>query len=147
MQNKQRTPLLSTSLDWIVLEIFILFCATVVYTVIILVDESKNTSQTGLETFKTTVKEVVPFFQFALIFIIGIFEIGGEVMLRYTQKMQQARNEGRIEGIAEGEAKGKNEIYQQWYADWERRKQAAAEKGIPFDDPPPPNPQNGNQSE
>ena len=50
--------------------------------------------------------------------------------------------EGKAEGIAEGIEQGKAEIYRTWYADWERRRQAAAEKGIPFDDPPPFNPNN-----
>ena len=44
--------------------------------------------------------------------------------------------------IEQGIEQGKAEIYREWYTDWERRKQAAAEKGIPFDDPPPPNPDN-----
>ena len=50
--------------------------------------------------------------------------------------------QSKAEGIAEGIEQGKTEIYRTWYADWERRRQAAAEKGIAFDDPPPPNPNN-----
>ena len=46
------------------------------------------------------------------------------------------------QGKAEGIEQGKDEIYRAWYADWERRKQTAEEKGIPFDDPPPSNPNN-----
>ncbi len=54
-------------------------------------------------------------------------------MLRYTAKIQQALDKGKAEG--------KVEIYHAWYADWERRKQEALEKDIPFDDPPPPKPE------
>lgn len=134
MEKKTRSPLLSARIDWIVLEILILFVLTVVYTVIIWLDESGKSSQTVLETFKATVKEVVPFSQMALIYIVGIFELGGEIMLRYTHKIQQA--------LAEGKVEGKAEVYRAWYADWQRRKQEASEKGIPFNDPPPPNPDN-----
>ena len=67
-------------------------------------------------------------------------------MLRYTAKIQEALDKGKAEGIvegiiegkAEGKVEGKAEIYQAWYADWERRKQEALEKGLPFSDPPPP---------
>lgn len=129
-----------------------------------------------LHTWKATVKEVVPFFHFAAITVVGAFELGGEFMLRYTAKIQQARDEGveegkakgieegkaegieegkaegkaegieegKVEGIEQGKAEGieqgKAEIYQAWYADWERRKQDALDKGIPFNDPPPPKP-------
>lgn len=130
--------MLSARIDWIVLEILILFIATVVYTVVIWIDESGKPSQTGLETFKTTVKEVVPFFQLALIYIVGAFEIGGEIMLRFTHKIQQAIDQGVKQGIEQGRA----EVYSAWYTEWEKRKQEAAEKGIPFNEPPPPNPNN-----
>ena len=50
--------------------------------------------------------------------------------------------QSKVEAKAEGIEQGKDEIYRAWYADWERRRQAAAEKGTPFDDPPPPNPNN-----
>ena len=58
------------------------------------------------------------------------------------QGIEQGKAEGIEQGKAEGIEQGKDEIYRAWYADWERRRQAAAEKGIPFDDPPPPNPDN-----
>lgn len=146
MKTNTRSPLLSARIDWIVLEIFILFVATVVYTVIIWIDESGKTSQTGLETFKITIKEVVPFFQLALIYIVGAFEIGGEIMLRYTHKIQQAIaqgiKQGIEQGIKQGIEQGRIEVYHAWYTEWEKRKQDAAEKGIPFNEPPPPNPNN-----
>ena len=150
MKTKPRSPLLSARIDWIVLEILILFVATIIYTIIIWIDESGKPSQTGLETFKATVKEVVPFFQLALIYIVGIFELGGEIMLRYTSKIQQALEKGKAEGIqqgieqgkAEGRTEGRAEVYRAWYAEWEKRKQEADEKGIPFNEPPPHNPNN-----
>ena len=139
MKTKTRSPLLSARIDWIVLEILVLFVATVVYTVIIWIDESGKPSQTGLETFKVTVKEVVPFFQLALIYIVGAFEIGGEIMLRFTSKIQQA--------IEQGITQGRAEVYRVWYTEWEKRKQEAAEKGLPFNEPPPPNPDNVTEKE
>ena len=140
MEKKPRSPLLSARIDWIVLEILILFVLTVVYTVIIWLDESGNSSQTVLETFKATVREVVPFSQYSLFIIVGLFELGGEIMLRYTHKIQQALEQGKVEGKVEGIEEGKAEIYRAWYADWKRRQQEAKEKGLPFTDPPPPNP-------
>ncbi|MCY4404125.1 MAG: hypothetical protein OXD54_16290 [Candidatus Poribacteria bacterium] len=147
MKPIPRSPLLSARIDWIVLEILILFIVTVVYTVIIWIDESGKPSQTGLETFKVTVKEVVPFFQLALIYIIGAFEIGGEIMLRFTHKIQQAIEQGVKQGIEQGIEQGRAEVYRVWYTEWEKRKQEAAEKGMPFNEPPPPNPNNATEKE
>ena len=163
--------MLSTPMDWIVIEVIILYVSTMVYTIIIWLDESGNTSLNQLEIFKNTTKEVVPFFYFALIFVVGTFEIIGEIMLRYTIKMQEAHAKGKAEGIQEGKTEGKaegiqegkaegiqegkaegiqegrEEILREWHADWERRKQAAIEKGIPFDEPPPPAPNNTHHKE
>ena len=155
LEKRSRAPLLSARIDWIVLEILILFVATVIYTVIIWIDESGSSSQTVLDTFKATVKEVVPFFQMALIYIVGLFELGGEIMLRYTSKIQQAIEQGIAQGKAEGVEQGKvegieegkAEIYRAWYADWKRRQQEAAEKGIPFNDPQPPHPVNSTEKD
>ena len=70
-------------------------------------------------------------------------------MIRFTRLMQEAIAEGITQGIAQGIAQGKvegkAEIYRAWHADWERRRQAAAEKGIPFNEPPPPKPEDINQ--
>ena len=142
MQAKQRSPLLSARMDWIALEILILFVATVICTVVVWIDESGVSSQPVLEVFDATIGRVVVFSQFALINIIGIFELGGEIMLRYTAKVQQAHEQGKAEGIEQG----REEIYRAWYADWEKRRQAATEKGIPFDEPPPPNPNHTNDA-
>ncbi len=133
---------MSARIDWIVFEILILFVVTVVYTVIVWIDESGKPTQTSFETFKITVKEVVPFFQFALIYVVGIFEIGGEIMLRYTSKIQEAIEQGIKQGIKQGIEQGRTEVYRAWYAEWEKRKQEAADKGIPFNEPPPHNPNN-----
>ena len=59
-----------------------------------------------------------------------------------AEGIEQGKAEGIEQGKAEGIEQGKDEIYRAWYADWERRKQTAEEKGIPFDDPPPSNPNN-----
>ena len=145
MKKKQRAPLISGRPEWIVLEIFTLFVSTVVYTVIIWQDVSAS-AQTTLEAFKATVKEVVPFSQFALIYIIGAFELGGEIMIRFTSKIEQAleqgRKEGRKEGREEGREEGRVEIYRAW-TDWNKRREEADAKGVPFNETPPPNPENG----
>lgn len=74
-----------------------------------------------------------------------MFEIGGEIMIRFTRLMQEAIAQGKAGGKAEGKVEGKAEVYQAWHADWERRRQAAAEKGIPFNEPPPPKPEDINE--
>ncbi len=66
-------------------------------------------------------------------------------MIRYTlirdrlikQGIEQGREEGREEVTNEWEG-----VYKEWYADWEKRKQTATEKGLEFNDPPPPRPNN-----
>ena len=62
-------------------------------------------------------------------------------MLFFFHKMEEAAKQGLQQGIEQGRA----EVYSKWHADWERRRQEAAEKGIPFDEPPPsyPYPSNG----
>ena len=82
-------------------------------------------------------------------------------MLRFTVAVENARAEGKaegkaegivegkaegiVEGKAEGIVEGKAEVYQEWHADWERRRKEAEEKGIPFNDPPPPKPETNNR--
>ena len=134
MSTQSRATLLSSRLDWIVLQILILFVLTVVYTIIIWQVEDTGT-QTTLDTFRTVVKEVVPFSQFALLCIVGIFELGGAIMFFFTHKMEEA--------TAAGIEQGRTEVYQEWLADWEKRRQEAIAKGLPFDEPPPRNPENG----
>ena len=142
MSTQSRATLLSSRLDWIVLQILILFVLTVVYAVIIWQVEDPG-AQTTLDTFRTVVKEVVPFSQFALLCIVGIFELGGTLMFFYFHKMEQATKQGIEQGRTEGVEQGRAEVYREWLADWEKRRQEAIAKGIPFDEPPPPNPENG----
>ena len=154
MSTQSRATLLSSRLDWIVLQILILFVLTVVYAVIIWQVEDTG-AQTTLATFRTVVKEVVPFSQLAILCIVGIFELGGTLMFFFFHKMEQATKQGieqgRTEGIeqgieqgrTEGVEQGRAEVYREWLADWEKRRQAAIAKGLSFDEPPPPNPENG----
>ncbi|MDE0012509.1 MAG: hypothetical protein OXU36_15265 [Candidatus Poribacteria bacterium] len=142
MSTQSRATLLSSRLDWIVLQILILFVLTVVYAVIIWQVEDTG-AQTTLETFRTVVKEVVPFSQFALLCIVGIFELGGTIMFFFTHKMEEATAAGIKQGRTEGVEQGRAEVYREWLADWEKRRQEAIAKGLPFDEPPPPNPENG----
>ena len=63
-------------------------------------------------------------------------------MFFFTHKMEEATAAGVEQGIEKGIAEGRAEVYRAWHADWEKRRQAAAEKGLPFNEPPPPNPEN-----
>ena len=137
LNAKPRATLLSSRTDWISLQILILFICTVIYTVIIWRDESAD-AQTKLEAFKATVGTVVIFSHFVIIFIVGIFELGGAIMLFYFHKIEQATKQGIEQGRAE--------VYSAWHADWEKRRQEAAAKDIPFNEPPPPKPENGTGS-
>ena len=107
-----------------------------VYSVIIWIDESK-TSESALETFKVTVKESVSFFHYTIFVVIGTFEIIGAIMIRYTLIRDKL--------IKQGIEQGREETYKEWYADWEKRKKAATEKGLEFNDPPPPKPSNNHR--
>ena len=140
MNRKQRSSLLSARADWIVIEILIIFAATMVYFVIIWIDESQ-TSESTLETFKVTVKESGSFFHWTLIVVIGTFELLGVIMIYYTMVKERLIKRWREEGREEGEEK----VFKEWYADWEKRKQAATEKGLEFNDPPPSRPSNNHR--
>lgn len=48
-------------------------------------------------------------------------------------------------GLEQGITKGRDEVYRAWYADWKRRRQEATEKGVPFNEPPPPKPKNNTE--
>ena len=95
-----------------------------------------------METIIATARNVSVCILPTIVWIVGIFEIGGEIMIRFTRLMKEAIAEGVAQGLAEGRA----EVYRAWHADWERRRQEAEAKGIPFNEPPPPNPNNGTES-
>ena len=135
MNAKPRVAFLSSRIDWISLQILILFVSTIIYAVIIWQNESTN-GQVALDRFRATVAAVVPFSHFALVCVLGMFELGGLIMLFFFHKMEEAAKQGLQQGLEQGRA----EVYSKWHADWERRRQEAAEKGIPFDEPPPPYP-------
>ena len=73
--------------------------------------------------------------------VIATFEIIGAIMIRYTL----IRDKLIKQGIEQGREEGREETYKEWYADWEKRKQAATEKGLEFNDPPPPRPSNNHR--
>ena len=89
------------------------------------------------------------------VWILGIFEIVGEIMIRFTSLMEKMRAagiaegkaagiaEGKAAGIAEGEAQGRAETIAQFgqYFAWEKRRVEAAANNQPFDEPPPPKPE------
>ncbi len=90
---------------------------------------------------KVTVKESVPFFHYTLFAVIGTFEIIGAIMIRYTL----IRDKLIKQGLEQGREERREETYKEWYADWEKRKQDATEKGLEFNDPPPPRPSNNHR--
>ena len=149
MNAKPRVAFLSSRMDWISLQILILFVFTIVYTVIIWQNESTK-GQTELDTFRATVAAVVTFSHFALVSILGTFELGGLIMLFFFHKMEQATKQGieqgieqgREEGIEQGREEGRSETHRAW-TDWNTRRQEAEAKGIPFNELPPAMPQNG----
>ena len=63
------------------------------------------------------------------------------------QGIEQGIEQGITQGMEQGITQGRAEVYREWFADWEKRKQEAAEKGIPFNEPPPYNPDNSNDTE
>ncbi len=141
MNAKPRVAFLSSRIDWISLQILILFVFTIVYTVIIWRVEAPN-AQTTLDIFRAVVKAVVPFSQYALLCILGVFELGGTLMLLYFHKIEQATKQGREQGIEQGREQGRSEAHRAW-SDWNTRRQEAEAKGLPFNEPPPANPENG----
>ena len=138
--KKQRATLLSTTQAWISLEIILLFFLEIVYAIIFWQYESAK-DQATMEAVIATARNVSVCILPTIVGIVGMFEIGGEIMIRFTRLMQDAIAQGIAQGKVEGKAEGKTEVYRAWHADWERRRQAAAEKGIPFDEPPPPKPE------
>ena len=136
--KKHRSPLLSTRQDWISVEIFTLFVATIIYAIIVWRYESSKTQET-METVFVTMRHVSAAILPMIVVIVGTFELIGEIMIRLTSLIEKVRAEGRAEGKAEGKA----EIIAQLrrYFAWERRREKAAANNQPFDEPPPPKPE------
>ena len=86
--------------------------------------------------------------------LVEIYELGGEIMIRFTSKLERAVAEATEEalkkGVEEGIKQGREEAlkegrvktYRAW-TDWNKRREEADAKGILFTDPPPSNPENG----
>ncbi len=151
MEKQTRVPILSANPTLISLEIIIIFCTTAIYAIFV----GRHVGPKEAETMDAVIETVGPVSDSILLIIISVaalFEIGGELMLRYTAVLAKTRAEGKAEGIVEGKAEGivegkaegRAEVYKEWRADWERRRQEAQVKGIPFSEPPPPNPETNN---
>lgn len=136
--KKQRSPFLSTRQDWISVEIFTLFVATLIYAVIVWRYESGKTQET-MEAVLATIRHVSAVIMPMILGIVGIFEIIGEIMIRFTSLMEKIR----AEGIAEGKVQGRSETIAQFreYFAWEKRRDEAAANNEPFNEPPPPKPE------
>ena len=132
--KKQRSPLLSTRQDWISVEIFTLFVATIIYAVVVWWYQSGKTQET-METVFVTVRHVSTAILPMIVGIVGIFEIIGEIMIRLTSLIEKVRAEGKAEGKAEIIAQ-----FRQYFA-WEKRRDEAAMNNQPFNEPPPPKPE------
>ena len=156
MEEQKRTPILSAASRWLSLEIIIIFFVILIYAILVWRHVSPEYTET-MDIVMFTFGHVSTTGFLMLIGVAGLFEIGGVLMLRFTVAVENARAEGKAEGIvegivegkaegkAEGIVEGKAEVYQEWHADWERRRKEAEEKGIPFTDPPPPNPETNNR--
>ena len=144
--KKQRSPLLSTRQDWISVEIFTLFVATIIYAVIVWRYESGKAQET-METVFVTMRHVSTAILPMSVCIVGTFELIGEIMIRLTSLMEKTRAEGiaegKAEGIAEGKAQGRTEAIAEFrrYFAWEKRRAEAAANNQPFNEPPPPKPE------
>ncbi len=136
--KKQRFPLLSARQDWISVEIFTLFLAVSVYAVMVWRHESGKTEE-AMDAVLVTMRHVSAAILPMTVWILGIFEIVGETMIRFTSLMEKMR----AEGIAEGRALGRAETIAQFgqYFAWEKRRVEAAANNQPFDEPPPPKPE------
>ena len=132
--KKQRFPLLSARQDWISVEIFTLFLAMSVYTVIVWRHESGKTEE-AMDAVLVTMRHGSAAILPLTVWILGIFEIIGEIMIRFTSLMEKMRAEGKAEGRAETIAQ-----FGQYFA-WEKRRVEAAANNQPFDEPPPPKPE------
>ena len=132
--KKQRSPLLSTRQDWISVEIFTLFVATIIYAIIVWRYESSKAQET-METVFVTMRHVSTAILPMIVGIVGIFEIIGEIMIRLTSLIEKVRAEGKAEGKAEIIAQ-----FRQYFA-WEKRRDEAAMNNQPFNEPPPSKPE------
>ena len=132
--KKQRFPLLSARQDWISVEIFTLFLAMSVYAVMVWRHESGKTEE-AMEAVLVTMRHVSAAILPMTVWILGIFEIVGETMIRFTSLMEKMRAEGKAEGRAETIAQ-----FRQYFA-WEKRRSEAAANNQPFNEPPPPKPE------
>ena len=152
--KKQRSPFLSTRQDWISIEIFMLFVATIIYAIVVWQYESGKTQET-MAAVLTTMRHVSAAILPMIVGIAGTFEITGEIMIRFTRLMEKMKAEGKAEGIAEGKAEGKAEgiaegkvqgraetieQFREYFA-WEKRRDEAAANNEPFNEPPPPKPE------
>ena len=144
--KKQRSPLLSTRQDWISVEIFTLFVATIIYAVIVWRYQSSKSQET-MEIVFVTMRHVSAAILPMIVGIVGTFEIVGEIMIRLTSLMEKTRAEGKAEGkaegITEGKAQGRAETiaeFRQYFA-WEKRRDEATANKQPFNEPPPPKPE------
>ena len=71
-------------------------------------------------------------------------------MLFFFRKMEQIFPAGFVQGFARGFAegfergfeRGRAQTHRAW-SDWNTRRQEAEAKGLPFNEPPPANPENG----
>ena len=80
---------------------------------------------------------------YALLAITALDLIGGTlVTARYlSDKLlkplhEKIRSEGREQGRSEGREQGREEVQRLW-ADWNKRREEAVQKGEPFNEPPP----------
>ena len=136
MKREPRFPLLSARSNWIFIEILTIFFIILGCTVLVWWKESSVEGQTGYETFKNVVNIVGVLSYRVVIYVVCIFEIIGEIMIRYTYLLHKATEKGIEQGKAEGKAEGIAEERHLWI-NWNNRRLAAEAKGEDFSEPPP----------
>ena len=104
-----------------------------------------------MEAVLATIRHVSAAIMPMILGIVGLFEIIGEIMIRFTSLMDKIRAEGiaegkaegKVEGIAEGKVQGRTETVAQFreYFAWEKRRDEAAANNQPFNEPPPHKPE------
>ena len=152
MENK-RISVFSFAKDLILVDFIFFIVVVVSYAIVVTQHALAVERENAVETLIAIVGHISSFIPVAIVLTL-IFEIGGFFIMilwrLYQRRLEEAieqakieaRTEGRAEGRAEGEATGIAKNYELWTA-WNNRRIEAAEKNLPFDEPPPPPPQAG----
>ena len=158
MKNK-RISVFSFAKDLILVDFIFFIVVVVSYAIVVTQHELAAGRESAVETLIVIVGHISSFIPVAIVLTL-IFEVGGFLIMilwrlyqrrldeaieqakieARTEALAEGRVEGRVEGRAEGRAEGRTEGYELWAA-WNNRRLEAAEKNLPFEEPPPSPPQ------